>query len=54
MVVLGAASPFLDIDYSLLEKAIGMLFGKKGENVVSINLQAMKLGRDFSTKILHS
>lgn len=54
MVVLGAASPFLDIDYSLLEKAIGMLFGRKGENVVAVNLQAMKAGRDFSMKIIQS
>jgi indolepyruvate ferredoxin oxidoreductase beta subunit len=54
MVVLGAATPFLDIDYSLLEKAIGMLFGRKGENVVAVNLQAMNAGRDFSLKILQT
>jgi len=54
MVVLGAASPFLDIDYKLLEKAIGMLFGRKGENVVAVNLQAMKAGRDFSMNIIQS
>lgn len=54
MVVLGAASPFLDIDYNLLEKAIGMLFGRKGENVVAINLLAMKAGRDFTMKIIQS
>lgn len=54
MVVLGAASPFLDLDYLLLEKAISMLFGKKGENVVAINLLAMKAGRDFAMKIIQS
>lgn len=54
MVVLGAASPFLDMDYTLLEKAIGMLFGRKGENVVAVNLQAMKAGRDFALSVLKS
>jgi len=54
VVVLGAASPFLDLDYQLLEKAIAMLFGKKGENVVTVNLQAMKAGRDFTLKIIKS
>lgn len=54
MVVLGAAAPFLDLSYELLEKAIGMLFGRKGENVVAINLQAMKAGRDFTLSVLKS
>ncbi len=54
MVVLGAASPFLDLSYELLEKAIGMLFGRKGENVVAVNLQAMNAGRDFALNALKS
>jgi len=45
MVMLGAASPFLDIDYPFLENAIAKLFGKKGANVIELNLEAMKAGR---------
>jgi len=45
MVMLGAASPFLDIDYHFLENAIAKLFGKKGANVIELHLEAMKAGR---------
>lgn len=45
MVMLGAASPFLDIDYPFLENAIAKLFGKKGANVIELNLEGMKAGR---------
>ncbi len=48
MVVLGAASPFINIDYQLLENAIRQLFGRKGETVVNLNLAAMKAGRAYT------
>jgi len=48
MVVLGAASPFINIDYHLLENAIRQLFGRKGETVVNLNLAAMKAGRAYT------
>lgn len=48
MVILGAASPFIDIPYSSLENAIRKLFGRKGEEIVGINLKALKAGRDFT------
>lgn len=48
MVVLGAASPFINIDYKLLENAIQQLFGRKGEAVVNLNLAAMKAGRAYT------
>lgn len=50
MVALGAASPFLDIPFEMLEKAIQILFGRKGEEVVKVNIDALKAGRDFSEK----
>lgn len=50
MVMLGAASPFLDIDYARLEAAIGRLFKSKGEEVVKANVDALKAGRDFAMK----
>jgi len=52
IVVLGAAAPFLDIDYPLLENALKTLFGKKGEEIVNANLAALKAGYDFAmTKV---
>jgi len=48
MVILGAASPFLDIPYNQLEDAIKAIFIKKGEEVVNINIAAMKAGRNFA------
>jgi len=48
MVILGAASPYLGIDYEKLEKAIRTIFGKKGEEVVHTNLKAMALGKEFA------
>ncbi|MFH1049400.1 MAG: indolepyruvate oxidoreductase subunit beta [bacterium] len=48
MVVLGAASPYLDINFNTLENAIGILFGKKGEKIVEDNVRALKAGVEFS------
>jgi len=52
IVVLGAASPFLDIDLSKIENAIKLLFGRKGDDVVRLNLEALKAGRKFAEKNL--
>jgi indolepyruvate ferredoxin oxidoreductase beta subunit len=46
MVVLGAASPFIDLSFESLEKAIYTLFGRKGQEVVEVNIKALKAGRD--------
>ncbi|HRN26293.1 MAG TPA: indolepyruvate oxidoreductase subunit beta [Ignavibacteriaceae bacterium] len=48
IVVLGAASPFLDIPYQSLENGIKKIFGRKGERIVQLNLEALKAGRDFA------
>ncbi|NVO09321.1 MAG: indolepyruvate oxidoreductase subunit beta [Bacteroidales bacterium] len=50
IVMLGAASPFLDIPFERLEDGIRQLFGKKGEELVNTNLKALKAGRDFTEK----
>lgn len=50
IVILGAASPFLGMDYGKLEAAIRYIFGKKGDQVVDLNLAALKAGRDFANK----
>lgn len=45
MVMLGAASAYLDIPYEKLENGIRTIFGRKGEEIVQANLKAMKAGR---------
>jgi indolepyruvate ferredoxin oxidoreductase beta subunit len=51
IVILGAASAFIDISFGSFEEAIRKLFGRKGEAVVDSNLKALKAGRDFVSKI---
>jgi len=51
MVILGAASPFINMDFSLLEQAIRDIFGKKGEDIVNINLTCLKTGREYAEKV---
>lgn len=48
MVMLGAASPFINISYENLQQGIKDIFGRKGEDVVKLNLNALKAGRDFA------
>ncbi len=44
IVMVGAASPFLDIKKENLEKAIELLFKSKGENIVKSNIEALNAG----------
>jgi indolepyruvate ferredoxin oxidoreductase, beta subunit len=48
MVILGAASPFIDLSLGSIEEAIRTLFGKKGKEIVEINLRAFMSGRAYS------
>jgi indolepyruvate ferredoxin oxidoreductase beta subunit len=48
MVMLGAASPFIDIEFSKIENGIRTIFGRKGEEVVNMNLEALRRGRQFA------
>ncbi|MBM3419661.1 MAG: indolepyruvate oxidoreductase subunit beta [Bacteroidetes bacterium] len=47
MVVLGAASGYIDIPFESLSDAVRSLFGKKGEEIVEVNLKALRAGRNF-------
>ena len=47
IVVLGAASHFIEMPFPSLENAIRTLFRRKGEEIVEINLKALRAGRDF-------
>ncbi len=48
IVILGAASPFLDMAYEKLEDAIRFIFRKKGDEIIAVNLKALKAGREFA------
>jgi len=48
IVMLGAASPFIDIPYKSFEIGIKKIFGSKGESVVQLNLDALKAGREYA------
>lgn len=48
MIMLGASSPLLDIDYKKLEDGISFIFSRKGEDIVDMNLKAMQAGRDYA------
>ena len=50
IVVLGAASPFLELKYESLEKAIEIMFSKKGKDMVTLNMKALKAGREYAEK----
>ncbi len=50
IVMLGAASPFINIDYANFEEGIKEIFGKKGQDIIDLNLKALKLGREFAEK----
>lgn len=50
IVMLGAASPFLGLDYDKLKEAIIFFFGKKGKDLVDLNLKALKAGREFTRR----
>lgn len=48
MVMLGAASPFIHIEFSKLEEGVRSTFARKGEAIVSVNLKALYAGRQFT------
>ncbi len=47
-VILGAASPFIDIPFNYLEKGTEAIFNRKGAEVVEMNLKALHAGRAFA------
>ncbi len=44
IVMLGAATPYLGIEYENFEKALRDIFGRKGEQIVKMNSDALKSG----------
>ncbi|MDQ7817534.1 MAG: indolepyruvate oxidoreductase subunit beta [Melioribacteraceae bacterium] len=50
VVILGAASPFLEIPLENLEGGIRSLFGRKGEEIINMNITALNAGVEESKK----
>lgn len=48
MVMLGAAAPFVNIIPEKIEAGIKAIFSKKGEEVVSLNINAFRAGLEFA------
>lgn len=48
IVLLGAATPFIGIEYSKIEAGIHGIFDRKGEKIVEMNLKALKVGYDMA------
>ena len=46
IVMLGAASDYLGLTQASLEGALDTLFGRKGKDVVQLNIKALKAGRN--------
>lgn len=45
MVILGAASHYIDMPFESLENAVRKFFERKGEEIVTVNLKALNAGR---------
>lgn len=48
MVIVGAASLFIDLPFEKMEEGIRAIFSRKGEEIVDKNLQALRAGRTFA------
>lgn len=51
LVLLGAASPFIDMSVDKIEAAVRNLFAPKGEKIVDANIAAFRAGRQRALQI---
>lgn len=52
MILLGAATPILGIDFEQISEAVCRVFGRKGEAVVEMNIKALNCGKKEAEKIM--
>lgn len=52
MVMLGAAIPFIEMEFNAFEDALKMIFGKKGQEIIDLNIAALKAGIKEAEKFL--
>jgi len=48
MVILGAAAPFLQLNYKDIEQTVTDTFLRKGQEVVDVNIACLNAGREFA------
>ena len=48
IVMLGAATPFLGLEYEKVEEGVRSIFARKGEEIVAMNLKALKAGYEIA------
>lgn len=48
IVMLGAASPYINIEFDKYKEALQDIFGRKGQEVVDVNIKALEKGREFT------
>ncbi|MDR1724403.1 MAG: indolepyruvate oxidoreductase subunit beta [Tannerella sp.] len=51
IVMLGAATPFIGIAYDKIADGIRSFFARKSEEIIDLNLKALKAGYDVAVKI---
>lgn len=52
VVMLGAAAPALGFTYEELIGSIKMIFGRKGDDIVNLNINALKAGIEIANKVM--
>lgn len=52
MVLLGAASPFIDIEEDAIVEAIRRVFSHKGDSIVDANVRAFGMGRERTLALI--
>lgn len=52
MVLLGAASPFIQLSAKEIEDGIRKVFGPKGEKIVETNISAFRAGREYANNLI--
>ena len=50
MVMLGAATPFLNMDYQKIAEGIRTIFATKNDEVIALNLKALQAGYEVAIK----
>jgi len=48
IVMLGAASPFIDMNFDSFKNALHTIFGRKGDDIVAKNIAALEKGKEFT------
>ncbi|MEN8137420.1 MAG: indolepyruvate oxidoreductase subunit beta [Bacteroidota bacterium] len=53
IVMLGAASPFIEMSFESLEEGVRQIFASKGEMIIRKNIDALQAGREASLEAIN-